>query len=74
MITGDIDTLEDGMRAVAGMMRTHHECDGRGEWLTIADRLEQVAAEQDPCPRVRDDAVRAMLAFLADRPPVEVPA
>lgn len=73
MITGDIHTFEDGMRVVAGMMRTHHECARRPEWLVLADRIEK-AADPDACPVARDDAMRAVLAYLADREPAEVPA
>ena len=71
MITGEIHSLADGLRVVAAMMRHHHSC---GSWSTVAERLERVADTPDVCPVRRDDAVRAAIAYLADREPVEAAA
>lgn len=62
------------MRVVAGMMRAYHDCVGRPEWLHVAERVEAVAADPDVCAVRRDDAMRAVLAFLGERTPVEAPA
>jgi hypothetical protein len=64
VISGEIETLEDGMRVVAGMMRAYHDCDGRQGWLAAAERLEAVAADPGACPVLHADAMRAVLTFL----------
>jgi hypothetical protein len=71
VITGEIHSLSDGLRVVAAMMRHHHSC---GSWVRVAERLERVAADPDVCPRRRDDAVRAAVAYLAGRELAEVAA
>ncbi|TYK45191.1 hypothetical protein [Actinomadura decatromicini] len=71
MITGDIHSLEDGMREVAAMMRAHHVC---GAWAGVAERIERVAADPGACPVARDDAMRAVLAYLGGRELVEAAA
>ena len=71
MITGEIHSLEDGLRVVAAMMRHHHSC---GSWSSVAERLERVAADPDVCPVARDDAVRAAVAYLGGRELAEAAA